>query len=85
MQKIESNLFKLMDFGYLHQLARLATFCVNTQPNYFMGILEANHFRHSLVAFDEVLITFGLISSNFPTTSTKQIVKCTKAHSSNSA
>ena len=66
MQKIESNLFKLKDFGYLHQRARLATFCVNTQPNYFMGILEADHFRDSLVAFDDSVDNFWADLLQFP-------------------
>ena len=45
-------------FGYLHQQVRLATFCVNTPPNFFMGILEADHFRDSLVAFDDSVDNF---------------------------
>ena len=45
MQKIESNLLKLKEFGYLHQRAKQAnTLCVNTQPTCFMGILDADHF-----------------------------------------
>ena len=83
MQKIESYLLKLKEFGYLHQRAKLATFCVNTQPTYFMCILDADRFRDSLVASDDSVDNFGLISSDFPTTSTKQTARCTKAHSSN--
>ena len=45
MQKIESNLLKLKEFEYLHQRAKLATFCVNTQPTYFMGILDSTIFE----------------------------------------
>ena len=45
MQKIESNLLKLKEFGHLQQRAKLATFCVNTQPTYFMGIVDADTFE----------------------------------------
>ena len=47
MQKIESNLLKLNEFGCFHQRAKLlvATFCVNTQPTYFMGVLDVTIFE----------------------------------------
>ena len=66
MQKIESNLSRLKEFNYLHQRAKLATFCVNTQPTYFMGILEADSFRDSLVAFDESVDHFWADLLQFP-------------------
>ena len=66
MQKIESNLLKLKEFGHLHQRAKLATFCVNTQPTYFMGIVDADHFRDSLVAFDDSVDNFWADLLQFP-------------------
>ena len=65
-EKIESNLLKLKEFGYLNQRNKLATFCINTQPTYFMGILDADHFRDSLVAFDDSVDNFWADLLRFP-------------------
>ena len=66
IQKFETGLEQLKDFPYLHQRAKLATYCINVQPSYFMGTMEAKNFRDSLQEFDASVDKFWADLLQFP-------------------
>lgn len=66
IQKIEAGLAQLKNFPYLHQRAKMATFCVNTQPGYLMGTMDAENFRDSLSEFDDSVDKFWADLLQFP-------------------